>query len=394
MNKTLIFLARHFWWRHSLPRSVRIMRGMVLIGITLSVATLVVTLSVTAGFEHDYKKALLDFNAHVILYPGEGKPYTEEIIRKALDEAHLKDVVLLQVSPFLYREALLIHEGVIKGVVLKGIDLPKVGGGVVLGEALAEKLGWTRDHGPWTMDQTVKLLIPEGKEVSAKNTKRLKVSDTFRSGLYEFDSQFALIDLAQLQDLFHLPRTYFGFELKINRPELAPLVATALEEKLGPEASIQNWIELNGPLFQALELEKWAFKILMGLMVFVSALNLIGIVLLMIFRKRKAIAMLQALGLASKQVRDLFAGQGFVLGVLGVLLGILAGILFVLSLKYFQWIPLDPQIYFVGNLPVQLEGSTVFIIAIFGLLLVWQISWLAASRLVTVPIREGLHGPG
>ncbi|OGQ48591.1 MAG: hypothetical protein A3H42_04765 [Deltaproteobacteria bacterium RIFCSPLOWO2_02_FULL_46_8] len=387
--KTLIFLVQHFWWRHSLPRSVRIMRGMVLIGITLSVATLVVTLSVTAGFEHDYKKALLDFNAHVILYPSEGKPYSEDMIRKALGEAHLKDVVLLQVSPFLYREALLIHDGVIKGVVLKGIDLPKAGGGVVLGEALAEKLNLKK-----TMDQTVKLLIPEGKEVSAKNTKRLKVSDTFRSGLYEFDSQFVLIDLAQLQDLFHLPRNYFGFELKINRPELAPLVATALEEKLGPEASIQNWIELNGPLFQALELEKWAFKILMGLMVFVSALNLIGIVLLMIFRKRKAIAMLQALGLAPKQVRDLFAGQGFVLGVLGVLLGILAGILFVLSLKYCKWIPLDPQIYFVGNLPVQLEGWTLFIIAIFGLLLVWRISWLAASRLVTVPIREGLHGPG
>lgn len=372
-----------------LPRSVRLMRFMVLSGITLSVAALVVTLGIVAGFEQDYKKALLDFNAHVILYPSEGTVYSEESVRDALQEAGLREPAMVQGRPFLYREGLLIHDGIIKGVLLKGIPLPKGEGGLVLGEALAEKLNLKETGG-----QTVKLLIPQGKTVSEKNTKRLKVSGTFQSGLYEFDSQFALLDLKQLQELFSLPDTHHGFELKIDKPELAPLVVAALEAKLGPGVPVQDWIELNRPLFYALQLEKWAFRILMGLMVFVSSLNLIGVVLLMIFRKQKAIAMLRALGFSAAKVRNLFLLQGMAVGLSGVILGLFAGALFIFGLRSFQWIAIDPQIYFVERLPAALEPATLFIIAIFGLLLVWQISRAAAVRAAKIPIREGLHGPG
>jgi len=366
------------------------MQMMVLIGVALSVATLLIALSVTAGFEKDYKKALLDFNAHVLILPGEDQTFLPVTIQKTFQDANLPDVKLISITPYLYREALLIHQGVLKGVVLKGIQKSEVRSRkseISLGRALAEKLGVQSG-------QEVKLLIPTGGDISAKNTKRLEVSETFRSGLYEFDSQFALIDLKNLQELFGLPSTQHGFELRLDNPEMAPLVSAALEKSLGGNVSIQNWVELNEPLFQALQLEKWVFRVLMGLMVFVSSLNLIGAVLLSIFRNQKTISILRALGLSAVQIRGLFAWQGFALGLGGILLGLALGLCVVSGLNRFHWVPLDPQIYFLEKLPVNVEPITIFIIASLSLLLVWQTSWLAAGRASAIPIREGLHGPG
>ena len=398
---TLLFLSRRFLWKQQASRSVKVMRGMIVLGIALSVAALVTALSVTAGFERDYKKGLLSFNAHVLILPGEGEKLSAKEVQEAFAQIGLPNLNLVSLTPYLFREALLIHKGVIKGVILKGI--PRGKDEMVLGAALAKMLGVgegegrSADHGPWTMDQKqemVKLLIPKGKEISDKNIKRLKVGGVFRSGLYEFDSQFAWVDIEQLKKLFGLPLDYQGYELKISNPDLAPELAEELEKKLGPLVSVQNWVALNQPLFQALELEKWVFRILMGLMVFVSSLNLIGVVLILIFRNQKTIAILRALGWPKRQIQTLFMGQGMALGLLGITIGVIVGVVFVFSLQYFQWIPLDPEIYFLEKLPVDMRPLTVVMIALFGLFLVWQASWLAAKRALTIPIREGLHGPG
>ena len=105
--------------------SSRVMRWMVMTGIALSVASLTIALAVTAGFEKDYKNALLNFNAHILILPSEEQTLTKESIEKGFQEAKIPDVQLLSVSPYLYREALLIHEGKLKGVILKGTSSEK-----------------------------------------------------------------------------------------------------------------------------------------------------------------------------------------------------------------------------------------------------------------------------
>ncbi|MDO8528116.1 MAG: ABC transporter permease [Deltaproteobacteria bacterium] len=387
------FLINRLWLKGGAGRSVRVMQTMLVTGVALSVAALIVALSVTAGFERDYKKSILDFNAPVVILPDETISLTESEVRKAFADANISGATLTSVTPYLYREGLLIHKGVIKGVVLKGttsnaqIQTSNKEEGIVLGDALAKNLNITPG-------EEIKLLIPRGKTVTEKDTKRLKVSGTFKSGLHEFDAGFALLDLSTLQNMFGLPKTFHGFELRLNNPDLAPAVSEALEQNLGPLVSVQNWIDINRPLFEALNMEKWVFRILMGLMVFVSALNLIGAVLLSVFRNKKTIAMLQALGLPPVKIRRLFACQGLALGACGVFLGLIIGTALVWITAKSGWIPLDPEIYFLSKLPVDFDPTTVVIIALFSLFLVWQTSSLAAGRALAIPIREGLHGPG
>lgn len=386
---TLLFLLKRFWWRVRLPASVKRMQIIVVAGIAIGVAALLMSLSVTQGFERDYKKALLSFNGHILVLPGENLLFSAEEITKEINGMGIDGVQLESIEPYLYREGLLIHKGKIKGVVLKGQRTMDHGPGteIILGNALAEKLGVQKG-------EEIRLLLPTHQEISSQNVKTLVVEGTFQSGLYEFDSQFALMDIALLKKYFSLAKDFHGYEIRISDPEKAPLVAEKLEEILGPMVDVQNWVDLNRPLFEALHMERWLFWILMGLLIFAAALNLVGAVLLSILRRQKTTSILRALGAEPKKIRSLFALQGFLLGILGVFLGFLFGGGLIFGISRYHWIPLDPQIYFLETLPISWEAKTVFIVVIATLFLVWMVAWFAAKKALDIPIREGLHGPG
>lgn len=364
------------------PRSVRVMHGLIGLGIALSVAALLVTLGVAGGFEKELKKSLLDFHAHITIDPNGNNSLKPEELTAVLEKiGYAKEVESFQ--PFLYREALAIHQGVIKGVVLKGIPL-KTHDEIILGNALAEKF----------KTEKLKLLIPKGKEISTKNTVSMKVAGTFKSGIHEIDQQFVLIDLKTLQKLFGLSFEEKGFEIKLRDPALAIPLSEKLKALLPPFLLIQSWADLNRPLLEAFALEKMFFWILIGFMIVVSILNLIGAILLAIFRKKKTIAILRALGVTVSGVRSLFASEGFVLGFYSVGAGMVLGGAVLFFLKNFKLIPIDPEVYFLEKLPIHLSSFDILAVGFFSLLLVFSVSIGVASRVASIPIREGLHGPG
>lgn len=379
----LFFLMKRFWWRTDSPTSLRFIQKIVLFGIGLSVMGMLLSLGMIRGFEKEYQERILDFNAHLLVAPDRHFPVTEAAIRKALSSLPSLRGETYQVSPYLLREALFIHQGKIRGVVLKGVPLEKEG--LLLGEALAKKIGWKEGEG-------IKLMIPQGG--FSPMTQKWAVAGTFESGIYEIDSQFALIDFKALQALFALSKEETSFEIKISQPTRAPQVAKELQERLGPFASVQSWVDLNRPLFEALTLEKWAFRILMGFIVLVAAFNLIGAILLSIFRKRKSIAMLSALGLPPKQVRFLFASQGLFLGMGGLLLGVFLGLILSILLHSLFPVTIDPEVYFLDRLPMVMEWKDIFMIAVWSFLLIGVTSWWATQTILKLSIREGLHQPG
>lgn len=347
------------------------MQKMVMLGIALSTACLLITLSVAQGFEKEFTQALLNFYAHVTLQPDPAIVLPEAEVRQALEKIGVKEYTL---QPFLFREALIVHEGKVHAVVLKGIP------GLAsfhLGAELAKRVGLG----------VIKLLLPNNQTV------KLEASDIFRTGLYELDSQFALVDLDQLRKLFGLHPTMQGYEIKLPDPHLAQTVAFRLAEALPPFLNVQNWADDNRPLLEAFQLEKWFFRLLVGFMILVSLLNIVGAICLSIFHHKRWIAILQALGFSPQKVRTVFALEGFWLGMAGVGLGMLLGSGLYFSLKKFQWLSIDPQVYFLQKLPVDFSSLDGLILIFLSLFLAVVISWAAAGRIAAVSIREGLQTP-
>ena len=478
-------IAQRFHGARYLPRSLMVMRGIAMAGIAIGVATLLVAISMISGFEREYRRSILDFNAHVVILkaseieddseamnviaklretPDElqfadrykwfspiwsgvlslyhaAKDFHDDISYRFeqnpafiefwehLDPSHLPEIVpekirlflkkmssikqkgVIGVTPFLYREGLAIHNGIIKGIVVKGVDprtvrevnqmkMQFIKGAtlqealtrdermphIILGKALAERLGI-----PDVMREPTKINLMVPKMNPEKQFVSVLVSGLFESGLYDYDSQFALMSLDDTRRLFDTGSIKAtGIEIKLNDPQKADAVAEVLDDWLMAPYQALTWSELNRDLFEALSLEKLVFSIIMGILVIVAAFNIIGVLVLLISYRAHEVAILKALGMRTKTLRKIFTRGGITTGLWGTLIGLSIGITLAFTLKHYQLIHLEPEIYFLSTLPIDISWMICGMISLFSIIMCWITSRMAAKRLAQIEISETL----
>ncbi len=403
--RSLFFLLK----RHLFPRSelfsLRSMTSVALLGIVLGVAAQTVTVSILDGFEKSFKKSILGFNAQLVLLK-EGDIEKSEDLEKELSVYF--DQGIEAVTPFLYRETLVVYRSKVKGVVLKGVDpqsfskvyqvqiLPLSGNStadigmltsktsyppVILGKDLAEQLGVN------SQDPYLSVFSPEGnlsRVADEKNFKRFQVVGIFSTGLYEYDSQFMLVNLPSAQAFFKIPDKITGFEMRVEPLERASSLANKLQKNFGVVYQIISWNQLNAEIFQALSIEKQVFFILMGLLVLVASSNLVGLMIVLIAAQRKQISILQALGMKRRNLKTLFALQGAFLAGVGVILGLSLGAILTYTLAHFNNWEVAKEVYLVSKLPVAFSAKNFLQVFLFAMLISVLASLWASRRVLKV----------
>ncbi|MBN1283135.1 MAG: ABC transporter permease [Proteobacteria bacterium] len=403
------FIANRLNSPGRMPRSIRIMRAVAGVGIAVAVAALVISAAVGSGFERSYRESLLDFNAHVIVMGG-GEIADEGAAIERLDGLARAGGIPAEIehlAPFLYREAMLIGPGMIRGVVVKGVDLARPGalGGmrvlplgegaqvegtesgpagdfpVLLGAAMARRLAQGGED-------RLKLLIPSP---DGQRFVGISPAGTFESGMHDYDAEFILMDIGLARGLFGAGgRAASGIELRIAAPEAAQEVARAVERGMGPPFSATSWDELNRDLLSAVRLERLVSALIMGIMLVVAALNIIAVLVLTTIRRLPEISMLKALGLTDREVSRIFVRNGLSVGMKGVAAGLATGIAVSFLVQKLRLIPLEAEIYMVDSLPIDISWTICGIVALFCLAVMWLASKFAAMRLAGIETAEGL----
>lgn len=384
-----------------------------LIGLILGVCAQVVALSILVGFEKHFTQSILGFNADLVLLR-DGEISNPDTVLPQVKLYESKGV--RAITPFLYREGLIAHHSKVKGFAIKGIDTntfssvynlefkvfsdvensdskkvihslnkPQEEGTspILLGVDLAEYLGVGSEN-PY-----VSIMLPKGdlKKISdPKQFKKFKVIGTFSSGLYEFDSQFALMDLSLAQKFFDLSNTITGYEMKVKDLKKASHIAEAMAEDFTFPYQALSWDELNAEIFQALELEKKLFFIIMGLIVLVAAANLIGLVVILISEQSKEISILKVMGMKNKTLERIFAFQGLLLAIGGVGLGCGLGWLVAKMLAQYSFIPLAKEVYLVSQLPIEVNARMLIWVCGFGILSAYGASRIASRRVINLTL--------
>lgn len=306
-------------------------------------------------------------------------------------------------GPFLYREALIIGNGTIRGVALRGmrpaqitqLQTLQITPAVDLTAALRD------DEGPLpilvgsalaaqTGIDDVRLFLPRSSAVQAP-PQPVRVVGTFTSGIYEFDSQFAFTDLARLQALYGLkPHVVTGYEVQVDALDKSPWIVEALQATLGPEYTLQDWRELHRETFEAVAVEKVLFGLLMGIFVMIATANIVTALLLRILLQYRSVAVLHAVGMSPRATRRIYFWQGVALGSAGVLLGLGVGGVLAWGLGAFEWITIAPEIYFLSHVPVHISAWTLGCITLFALATVTLAASRAARRVADLPILQAL----
>lgn len=151
-----------------------------------------------------------------------------------------------------------------------------------------------------------------------------------------------------------------------------------------------TWEEMNKPLFTSMKRQKIVLSLFFLIIIVVAAFNVVSSQVMIVKEKSSDIAILKAMGARGRQVRRVFQMQGMFIGVLGTTIGIVLALAVCLALDYIGF-PLDPEVYFVSYLPVQINWWDMVLSSTLSLGAIWIAVSVAARQAARKSPVEGLR---
>jgi lipoprotein-releasing system permease protein len=341
-----------------------------LLGIALSTCFVLVGVSVLLGFQDTYKKAVLDFNAHVIIYQESGLSPQEALEIENTFQEMQSQGFSSHFAPYLFYESLMPSLSGMVPVILKGTDLKKVpqvyrlnlqtvpqasSGVAESWQAFMGKDLLAKQKGALERGKLKIITVKNGPDSQHTHYDEIPVTGFFESGLYDFDAQFILMDLAHLQKRYFSHLDITGYEVRLDDADAVDIFAAALENHFAGRFQIVTWHELNHDLLMALSLERTAFFSVAVFVLLLASLSVFGFGFLFFTQREREFLILSALGVGLRRLRALLAILGLILGGGAAFLGGILSAGFLLWLTRGPGIALDKEVYFVDKLPVHVD---------------------------------------
>jgi lipoprotein-releasing system permease protein len=369
---------------------VGVVTAISIAGVAAGVAALIIALAITNGMRRDLQDRLVASSAHIQLMrvKNDGirdwRPLVEKLSRLPHVIAaapELDEQVMVARGA---RAGYALIEGVVPGqeqkvssvlsnapaAAVRALDpapppadpanaeLPPV----ILGKDLADSIGAN-------VGDSILLVSPQGDLTPVgvvPNVRHFRLAGIYHTGFYQYDSAWGFVRLADAQRLYDEPDLVSVISFKIDDLNSAPQIAKQIEEAAGPGFMTTNWMEQNRELFRALKLEQIVTFIVITLIVIVAALNILIALTMMVMEKTRDIAVLMSFGVDPGQVRRIFLLQGFLISVVGTLLGLILGYIGAWAGSHYH-IQLSPDVYAIDTLPFAprwLDGLLVSAVSI------------------------------
>jgi lipoprotein-releasing system permease protein len=376
------------------------------IGISLGVAVLIIVMSVMNGFRTELINKIVGFNAHVTV-----KPYEVPISPEKLKDNYL-NIISKHLIFSNSGEAIIIKKDFTKGLILRGynnkdfskLDIVKKGNFtgdpnkllknyISIGKELSFSLNLN-------IGDKVSILSPSGIETiigSLPKQEIFIVSSIFDSGMVDFDSNIAFINIETLENFFSLKEKDRNLEIYlINPSNIEPMKFQI--SKIFDNEFVYTWSDMNSSLFSALKVERNVMFIILSLIIIVAAFNIISGLTILVKNKTRDIAILKSIGVLNKSIIKIFFLVGVTIGTTATLFGIFLGVIFSLYVENLREflsnvfnITLFPEeIYFLSSMPSEINPSSIFIISISSIFITIIVSIFPAIKASKLDPIKGL----
>ena len=358
-----------------------------MLGIALGVMALIVVLSVMNGFENELRGRILGMVSHVTVSSFGGPLHGWQSLR----DQTMENPAVIAGAPYIEAEAMISNLSSVSGALIRGIDPEYETGvseihenmefgeltdlvageyGIILGSGLANSL----DVVP---GDRVTMVTPQATSSPLgflPRLRRFKVVGIFEIGVYEYDRSSALIHYQDASRLFRLDGGVTGLRLKLDDMDLAPRVRPELKQTVGFEYWVSDWTLRHSNYFKAVRTEKTVMFIILSLIVAVAAFNIVSTLVMVVTDKQADIAILRTLGMSQLSVMWVFMVQGTLIGLIGTLLGLAAGVTVALQIdvivpaleQFFQTQFLPRGVYPITDLPSEMKQADVIKITLLS----------------------------
>ncbi len=380
-------------WRYLRARraegGVSVMTWISLVGITLGVAALIITLAVRAGFRAEFVDTILGSNAHVTVYsapeevvPGSGiysslmRDYDERAARIA------KVPGVTRAAPIVRAQAMVnfgdrSNVAEVFGITEANLrtiprianpetslgDIDQFGDGIAMGAELARELGVG-------LGDKVKLISPNGAKTPVGTTPRVNaytVTYIFTSGRWDIDKTRVYMPFAEAQSFFNREGGADEIEVDVTDPENVDDWSDALTMAGGPGTMLWSWRDASGSFLRALSIEDNVMFVILSVLVLIATMNITSGLIMLVKNKGRDIGILRTMGLTEGSILRVFFLCGAFTGVIGTLAGLAIGVVFSLYINdvmsFVNWINgggvWDPSIRGIYELPAKLQAKDI-----------------------------------
>jgi lipoprotein-releasing system permease protein len=363
---------------------VSVMTWISLIGITLAVFALIVTLAVRSGFRAEFVDTILGSNAHVTIYSaGEVDAVTGRIDRTLHEyeemAARVREVPgVTRVAPLVRGQLLANVQNRNAGVEVFGITkenlktIPRIANpetslgeieafdqGIAIGSGVARELGVT-------VGDKVKIILPGGVKTAFGSSPRVKAYDVtyvFSAGRYDIDRTRVYLPFAEAQEFFNREGVADELEVMVAEPDHVDAMTEALIAAAGERALLWTWRDASKSFLDALDIEDRVMFVILSILVLIAAMNITSGLIMLVKNKGRDIGILRTMGLTEGSVLRVFFICGAFTGLIGTLFGVILGCLFAIYIDPIfalvngatggeAW---DPAIRGIYYLPAKLE---------------------------------------
>ena len=370
-------------------------------GIALGVAILIIVMSVMNGFRTELTNKILGFNPHIIV-----KSYEKKINKEDINKLDVLKDSILRTSFTFSGQGILINRENTTGILVRSYlrddihEIDLINKGIIDGSLNS----FNKNTISIGKELAISLNLIVGDQITLMSTSNLQtpfgnlplqekftISSVFSTGLAEFDQNVAFIPFENANSLFELSDEDLDLEIFLKRPDRVQLIKEKVQN-LFNDHYVYSWADLNKSFFGALKVERNVMFIILTLIIIVAAFNIISGLTILVKNKTKEIAILRTLGVSKTSVAKIFFLVGFTIGFFATITGVTIGILFsyyieeirILITTIFNIRLFPEEIYFLSQMPSEINLGYIIIISFFSLLITFLATIfpsLSAARL-------------
>ena len=380
-------IAKRYLWPGKGEGFIKLVAGISIGVVMLSVAMLVIVMSVMNGFRAELLDKIVGLNGHAIVQAyGQRLDNWESVLEEIRETPGV-----VKAAPLIDQPLMVSFNGRVEGIIVRGNtaeDIAELSDKVVLGDMrsiepgaekvaigarLAENIGAR-------VGDVITIINPAGRPTPFGTVPRqvgYEVGAIFEVGLYDYDGAFVVMPISQAQTLLLTGDTIGMIEVTTEDAERVSEIMAPIEKKLAGIALVRTWQQINSSIFEALQVERVAMFFALSFMVLVAAFNILSSLVMLVRAKTRDIAIMRTMGAGRQSILKIFVTTGFTVGAIGTMAGLALGavvltfrqsILTVISWATGQdlW---NPEVRFLTELPSKTDPWEIFGIVALALIL-------------------------
>ncbi|MBX9898113.1 MAG: lipoprotein-releasing ABC transporter permease subunit [Qipengyuania sp.] len=369
--------------------------------VMLSVAMLVIVMSVMNGFRAELMDKIVGLNGHAIVQAYGGRlDNWQGVLADVRATPEVTDA-----SPLIEQPLLVTFNGRVEGVLVRGNTQGDIGkfanklvagnlsalqpnaGKIMIGARLAQNIGAR-------VGDVITVINPQGRSTPFGTVPRqvgYEVAAIFEVGIYDYDEKFVVMPIADAQTLLLLGDQIGMIEVKVTDPDRVGEILAPVQRKLAGRALLSDWRQINASLFEALQVERVAMAFALSFMVLVAAFNILSSLVMLVRAKTRDIAIMRTMGATRQSLIKIFVTTGFTVGAIGTVAGLILGTIVLFFRESIVagigkltgqdlW---DPEVRFLSAVPAKADPVEIALIILLALVLSFLATlypaWKAAS---------------